>query len=111
MRLKEFSCIVLLFFTFPVWGQISISGIVTDAQGVPISYAEVYLKQVQRLETTDDNGRFSFDNVPGGKYTVVAFAYEYEVLEKELLFDTAFTFTIQLEKLQALLFMQEKRPR
>jgi Fe(3+) dicitrate transport protein len=101
MRLKEFSCIVLLFFTFPVWGQISISGIVTDAQGVPISYAEVYLKQVQRLETTDDNGRFSFDNVPGGKYTVVAFAYEYEVLEKELLFDTAFTFTIQLEKLQA----------
>jgi len=101
MRLKEFSCIVLLLFTFPLWSQITISGTVTDTQGEPISFAEVYLKQLQRLETTNDEGRFAFDNVPGGKYTVVAFAYEYEVLEKELLFDTAFTFTLQLEKLQA----------
>ena len=101
MKLKEFSCIVLLLFTFPLWGQLSISGTVTDTQGVPITYAEVYLKQLQRLENTDDKGRFKFDNVPGGKYTVVVFAYEYEVLEKELLFDTAFTFSIQLEKLQA----------
>ena len=101
MKLKEFSCIVLLLFTFPLWGQLSISGTVTDTQGVPITYAEVYLKQFQRLENTDDKGRFKFDNVPGGKYTVVVFAYEYEVLEKELLFDTAFTFSVQLEKLQA----------
>ncbi len=86
---------------FPLWGQLSISGTVTDTQGVPITYAEVYLKQLQRLENTDDKGRFKFDNVPGGKYTVVVFAYEYEVLEKELLFDTAFTFSVQLEKLQA----------
>lgn len=101
MKLKEFSCIVLVLFTFPVWSQVIISGTVTDTQGVPIAYAEIYLKQLQRLENTDDQGRFKFDNVPGGKYTVVAFAYEYEVLEKELLFDTSFTFTIQLEKLQA----------
>ena len=101
MKLKEFSCIVLLLFTFPLWGQLSISGTVTDTQGVPITYAEVYLKQLQRLENTDDKGRFKFDNVPGGKYTVVVFAYEYEVLEKELLFDTTFTFSVQLEKLQA----------
>src|SRR6056297_2062402 len=101
MRLKEFSCIALLILTFPVWGQISLSGTVTDTQGAPIPFAEVYLKQIQRLETVDDEGRFVFDNVPGGKYTVVVFAYEYEVLEKELFFDSAFTFTIQLEKLQA----------
>ncbi len=81
--------------------QITISGTVTDMQGTPIPYAEVYLKQLQRLENTDDSGRFEFDNVPRGKYTLVVFAYEYEVLEKELLFDTAFTFSIQLEKLQA----------
>jgi Fe(3+) dicitrate transport protein len=101
MKLKEFSCIALILLTFPVLGQISITGTVTDTQGAPISFAEVYLKQIQRLETTDDEGRFVFDNVPGGKYTVVAFAYEYEVLEKEFLFDTPFTFTLQLEKLQA----------
>lgn len=101
MKLKEFSCIVLLLCTFPLWSQITISGTVTDTQGEPIPFAEVYLKQVQRLENTDDKGRFEFDNVPGGKYTVVAFAYEYEVMEKELLFDTAFTFNIQLVKLQA----------
>ncbi|MFD0796976.1 TonB-dependent receptor domain-containing protein [Maribacter chungangensis] len=101
MRLKEFSGFVLLLFAFPLWGQVTISGTVTDTQGTPIAFAEVYLKQLQRLENTDDNGRFEFDNVPGGKYTVVAFAYEYEVLEKELLFDTAFEFTLQLQKLRA----------
>ncbi len=100
MRLKEFSCIALLLFTFPLLGQLTISGTVTDTEGSPIAYAEVYLKQLQRLETTDDNGRFIFENVPGGKYTVVSFAYEYEVMEKELLFDTPFAFTIQLIKLQ-----------
>lgn len=101
MRLKEFSCIVLLLFTFPVMAQITISGTVTDTEGAPIPYAEVYLKQLQRLENTNDAGQFVFDNVPGGKYTVVVFAYEYEVLEKELLFDTAFAFSIQLQKLEA----------
>ncbi len=101
MRSKGFNVIGLLLFTFPLWSQITISGKVTDMQGEPIPFAEVYLKQLQRLENTDDSGRFEFDNVPGGKYTVVAFAYEYEVLEKELLFDTAFTFILQLEKLQA----------
>lgn len=100
MKLKEFSIITLLLFTFPLWSQVTISGQVTNRQGNPIPNAEVYLKQIQRLETTNDKGRFQFDNVPGGKYTVVAFAYEYEVLEKELLFDTAFEFTIQLEKLE-----------
>ena len=100
MRLKEFSCIALLILTLPVWGQISISGTVTDIQGAPIPFAEVYLKQIQRLESVDDEGRFVFDNVPAGKYTVVAFAYEYEVWEKELFFDSEFTFTIQLKKLQ-----------
>ncbi len=101
MKLKEFSCVVLMLFTFPLWSQITISGTVMDTQGKPILDAEVYLRQLQRLETTDDKGRFEFENVPGGKYTVVAFAYEYEVLEKDLLFDNAFTFEIQLEKLQA----------
>jgi len=101
MKLKEFSCItLLLLFTFPLWGQITISGRVTDIQGKPISFAEVYLKQFQRLESTNDQGRFEFTNVPGGKYTMVVFAYEYEVLEKELLFDSSFELIFQLEKLQ-----------
>ncbi|MDP5231844.1 MAG: TonB-dependent receptor [Cellulophaga sp.] len=101
MKLKEFSCIALLLFTVPFYSQISISGKVTDTQGSPISNVEIYLKQLQRLAITNDAGIFKFDNVPGGKYTLVAFAYEYEVLEKELLFDTTFELVLQLEKIQS----------
>ena len=101
MRLKEFSGLLLLLLTFPVWGQFSISGTITDEKGKPVVAAEIYLKQLERLEMTDANGRFNFDNVPGGKYTIVVFAYEYEVLEKELTFDKAFSIDIQLQKLKA----------
>lgn len=101
MKLKEFSCLALLFLTFPVWGQLSISGNITNKEGKPIPDVEVYLRQLERLEMTDANGRFEFENIPGGKYSIVVFAYEYEVLERELTFDKAFSMDIQLQRLQA----------
>jgi len=101
MRLQEFSGLLFLLLSFPVWGQLSISGNITNKEGKPLSDVEVYLRQLERLEMTDTNGRFEFKNVPGGKYSIVVFAYEYEVLEKELTFDKAFSIDIQLQKLQA----------
>ncbi len=100
MRLREYSYLAVLFLTFPVWGQLSVSGNITNEVGEPISDAEVYIRQLERLETSNSNGYFEFENIPGGKYSVVIFAYEYEVLEKKLTLDRDLTFDIQLVRLQ-----------
>ncbi|AZQ58762.1 TonB-dependent receptor [Maribacter sp. MJ134] len=101
MRLKEFSGLLLLLMTFPVWGQLSISGSITNEEGKPLPDVEVYLRELERLEMTDANGVFTFGDIPGGKYSIVVFAYEYEVLEKELTFDKPFSLDIILQRLQA----------
>ncbi|QLG46299.1 TonB-dependent receptor domain-containing protein [Costertonia aggregata] len=101
MKLKEFSCSLLLLLTFSAWGQMAITGKVSNEEGKPVADTEVYLKELQRLETTDTEGIFRFSNVPGGKYTLIVFAYEYEVFDKELTFDTAMNVEIQLKKIQA----------
>ncbi len=101
MRLKEFSGLLLLLMTFPVWGQLSISGSITNEEGKPLPDVEVYLRELERLEMTDANGVFTFEDIPGGKYSIVVFAYEYEVLEKELTFDKPFSLDFTLQRLQA----------
>ncbi|MGB7395868.1 MAG: TonB-dependent receptor [Pricia sp.] len=101
MRLLVFSTLFLCFSVLPIWGQLTISGTVTDTKGLPVVDAEVYLKGIQVLETTDAEGRFEFSEVPGGKYTLIVFALEYEVYEKELTFDIPFSLNIQLEPLRA----------
>ncbi len=100
MRLKVFSILLFLIFIIPAWGQMAISGSVVNQEGKPVENAEVYLKELRRLETTRANGSFEFSNVPGGKYTVIVFAFEYEVLEIALTYDSPMNFEIQLEPLQ-----------
>lgn len=92
--------LVLMLSSFPSWSQVSISGKVSNTKGQPVPDAEVYLKQIQRLETTGADGNFEFSNLSGGKFTVIVFAFEYEIFEKELTFDTAFTLDIQLQPLR-----------
>ncbi|MDT7829775.1 carboxypeptidase-like regulatory domain-containing protein [Pricia sp. S334] len=91
---------LLLLTSVSVWGQLSISGSVSGPNGKPVSEAEVYLKEIQQLETTDAEGNFQFSDLPGGKYTLVVFAFEYEIYEKELLFDIPFKLDIRLEPLR-----------
>ena len=101
MRLKEFSYSVLFFLmTFPVWGQLQVSGTVTDTEGNAILDAEVYIKQLERLETTNANGFFKFENLPSGNYSLVVFAYEYEILEQELALNTDLTLDLKLDQLK-----------
>ena len=101
MRLKEFSYWLLFFLmTFPVWGQLQVSGTVTDTEGNAILDAEVYIKQLERLETTNANGFFKFENLPSGNYSLVVFAYEYEILEQELALNTDLTLDLKLDQLK-----------
>ncbi|CAM4413301.1 TonB-dependent receptor domain-containing protein [Zobellia roscoffensis] len=102
MKLKEFSIVCIMFLaSFSAVAQLTISGIVTDEKGNAVEDAEVYLKELQLLRTASSDGSFEFANIPGGKYTVVVFAFEYEVYEKELTFDTTFNLNIQLQRIQS----------
>ncbi|WP_276167638.1 TonB-dependent receptor [Zobellia alginiliquefaciens] len=102
MKLREFSIACMMFLaSFSAVAQLTISGKVTDEKGSPVEDAEVYLKELQLLRTANADGSFEFANIPGGKYTVVVFAFEYEVYEKELTFDTTFNLNIQLKRIQS----------
>jgi len=92
--------LLLLIFAIPAWGQVAISGTVSDELGRPVADAEVYLKELRLTQTTDEKGFFSFEGLAGGKYSLVVFAFEFEVYERELTFDQAFSVDIQLERLR-----------
>ncbi|BFP42326.1 TonB-dependent receptor [Flavobacteriaceae bacterium GF1] len=97
MRLRAYSFFVILLCTLSLVGQTQISGKVLDQNGRPIPEAEVYLKEPQILRMTDEEGRFLFNNIPGGKYTLIVFALEFQVYERELLFSDALDVEIGLQ--------------
>ncbi len=68
-----------------------------DQSGRPIPEAEVYLKEPQILRMTDEDGRFLFNEISGGKYTLIVFALEFQVYERELLFSDALEVEIGLQ--------------
>lgn len=75
---------LLLGLLAPAYGQFTLKGTVTDVNGDPIPDTEVYLRELQRLETTSSDGGFRFGDVPAGEYSLVAFAYEFQVLEQKV---------------------------
>ena len=100
MRLKVFNIVLFFFFTVQGFGQLDISGKVYDANGKPIADAEVYIKELRLAETTGKDGAFAFQGLSVGKYTLIVFAYEFEVYEQELTFDDPFTVNITLQRLR-----------
>jgi len=84
MKLKEFSYLLLLLVSFPVFGQLTISGQVTDVEGNPVPDAEMYIKELERLEITNNEGVFLIENLTAGTYTIVVFAYEFEIIEQDV---------------------------
>ena len=101
MRLKEFSFLLLLvFMSFPVFGQFNITGQVLDKEGEPIPEAELYIKELERLETANSQGNYNLDNLSSGTYTLVVFAYEFEILEQDLDVNGNTTFNIVLQHLK-----------
>ena len=61
-----------LLWTTGLYAQYSISGTVRDQQqNETLGGATVELDNTGRTTITNENGLFSFDNVPAGNYTVV----------------------------------------
>ncbi|ASV29104.1 TonB-dependent receptor domain-containing protein [Maribacter cobaltidurans] len=100
MKLREYSYILLFLITFSAFGQVNLSGTIVDTEGVPVVDAEIYMKQLERLETTDLDGRFLFKNITPGEYSLVIFAYEFEIQERELTIREDTNLNLRLERLK-----------
>ncbi|MBO4615264.1 MAG: carboxypeptidase-like regulatory domain-containing protein [Bacteroidales bacterium] len=83
MRNKS-NIIVLIFISFVLninaYSNIGrISGYVVDSiEGNPIHYAEITLKDINKVAYSDTNGHFVFDSVPKGNYTLMVEYYRYD---------------------------------
>lgn len=61
----------LSLFTFILIAQSSsIQGIVSDQNGRPIPYANVYIKSLEKGASADEKGSFELNEVPPGKYQI-----------------------------------------
>lgn len=84
MKLKDFRLLVLLLFFTPAAAQVTLKGKVTSDQGDPLGGAEVYIKGPGLRFVTGPDGLFEFKELPPKTYTLVAFAYEFQVYEEEV---------------------------
>ncbi|MEM9000199.1 MAG: TonB-dependent receptor [Bacteroidota bacterium] len=100
MRSKEFKwALAFLMLTSFVKAQLTFSGTIATVEGAGVSNAEVYLREIGQLANTSQTGNFVFQDIPSGQYSLVVFAYEYQVFEQRLVLDTNTVLNIQLEPL------------
>lgn len=101
MRSKAFSTLIVLFLSLAAFGQLTVTGTITDNNGTPIPNAEVFVKQTQTLALTSEQGEFTIENIRTGRYDVVVFAFEFRVLEQTLDISASSVLNFQLEPLAA----------
>ncbi|AMM53001.1 hypothetical protein TH61_16025 [Rufibacter sp. DG15C] len=60
----------------------ALRGRVTSADGEPAAYVSVLLKEANKSAITNEEGAFTFKNIPAGTYTLIATCIGYEAQEK-----------------------------
>ncbi len=82
MLVQKFNPSILFIFIFLILGGSamaqSLSGTVVDENGLPISYANIFVKELQSGTSTNDDGTFFLSLVASGEYSVVISAIGYE---------------------------------
>ncbi len=83
---KKIIVSLLLILSSVVYGQseIVIRGKVTDENGKPLPYANVYISGTLNGAMTDDNGKFEFSWKPTGKAELIASMVGYKNFKKEI---------------------------
>ena len=81
MRLKGFSFLLFCLLSLAGYAQVTLSGQVTNQEGKPLPAAEAYLKEPGIQTEAGPDGRFEFQGLRPGTYTLVVFAFEYQVYE------------------------------
>lgn len=87
MKLKAFSCILLLLVFTNAFSQYKISGTVKNQANQKLGGVEVFLDQSYQKATTDKDGFFEIKNVKTGKHKVVFFKENYFFLENTITVD------------------------
>ncbi|WP_435135355.1 TonB-dependent receptor [Formosa sp. A9] len=99
----KFSLILIFLFSINLSAQNSftISGKVTT-EGLPMPYANVYLKGTDKGAVTDENGNYIIKNIPEGNYTVVASFTGFKAQAKTVTVNTNININFNLEETETL---------
>lgn len=83
---KFLIAIWMLFLSFLLFAEKkgTVSGIVLDEKGDPISNALVFVKETGYNSTTNKNGQYSINGLPFGRHQLVSFVEGYHTQEKEI---------------------------
>jgi iron complex outermembrane recepter protein len=75
----------------------AIRGIVTDRQtGEPVGWASILLEEINRSAIAHEDGRFSFNNIPAGRYTLRTYRLSYENHIQEIIVSAGDTLALEL---------------
>lgn len=79
---------VLLLLAIPsIYAQNTLKGVVTDTNtNDPLIFANIYLPQLEKGATTDDQGNYTLNNIPNGTYSIIISIIGYETLSQNISF-------------------------
>jgi len=91
MKLKACSLFILCsLFAWPALAQYQISGTVTDQKtGSPLQGVQIYDNEAGKSFTTDKNGEFEINDIPGGQYNIFFYALGYEIINRSFTVDNS----------------------
>ncbi len=81
MQLKVYNILFFLFFGIAAQAQFTISGVITDTQGVPVSNAEIYLQNESKGTKSAADGTYVFSDISEGTYEMVVYGFSYQLIE------------------------------
>ena len=83
--MKLFFNVLLLLALPTLYAQNTLTGTITDkASSEPIIFANIYLPQLEKGTTTDEQGRFDINNLPNGSYKMIVSIIGYETLSQTI---------------------------
>ena len=89
--------VLLLLAVSSIYAQNTLSGSVIDKNTKePLIFANIYLPQLEKGATTDDDGHYILSNIPNGTYAIVVSIIGYETFSQNVNFPSADNFNLQL---------------
>lgn len=82
--MRFFTFVLLMTLSINVLGQSQVEGVLTNKQGQPIVGANVVLQESQQGAATNQDGRYTIQNVKPGAYTLVVTFVGYDEVRKKL---------------------------
>lgn len=74
--------ILCMLLTNAAFSQYSVTGKIKSIEGQPIGHVNIELTELKKGAVSNEQGNFSIDNIPGGKYTADVSFIGYETIRK-----------------------------